>query len=144
MGEPNELARLSKELFCAFNEKQRLWKKLQKGSVELEEYQAACRKYLEIRDTVSITLKEEDQKKERKHREKILAKVKLEEGYLKDAVVIRKGSGFTHVFYGGLDKGNGIGHGHIVLDQNENITYVRRPTIERYFNQEFQASKNAE
>lgn len=139
-----ESVKLCNELYGAFSESQGLWKEARNNKASREEYLAARQRYFIASDAVDADLKKREREKKRKFRERILKKVKLDEEYLQDAVVIKKRSGFTHIFYGGLDKGNSIAHGHIVLDKNENIIYVRRPAIERYFDQEFQTPKSAD
>ena len=43
-----------------------------------------------------------------------------------NAKVVPHGDGTTHVFFGGLNAaGDGMGHGHAVIDRDGNVTYLR-------------------
>ena len=43
-----------------------------------------------------------------------------------NAKVVHHGDGTTHVFFGGLNAaGDGMGHGHAVIDRDGNVTYLR-------------------
>ena len=43
-----------------------------------------------------------------------------------NAKVVPHGDGVTHVFFGGLNAaGDGMGHGHAVIDRDGNVTYLR-------------------
>ena len=43
-----------------------------------------------------------------------------------NAKIVPHGDGTTHVFFGGLNAaGDGLGHGHVVIDREGNVTYLR-------------------
>lgn len=47
--------------------------------------------------------------------------------YLDQVWVSRKPDGTTNIYFGGVGKPDGPGHGHYVLDRNDNVTYKRDP-----------------
>jgi hypothetical protein len=47
--------------------------------------------------------------------------------YLDQVWVSRKSDGTTNIYFGGVGKPDGPGHGHYVLDRNDNVTYKRDP-----------------
>ena len=77
-------------------------------------------------------LKEEFQKKleevkatNKRERDKTLDEAGVRWSERNDAKIVKKADGTTQVYHGGLGKGDGLGHGHTVLDQFGNKTYDR-------------------
>ena len=79
-----------------------------------------------------VRLKEEFQRKlkelktnNKREREKTLDKAGVNWSERQDAKIVKKADGTTQVYHGGLGNGDGLGHGHTVLDQSGNKTYDR-------------------
>ena len=79
-----------------------------------------------------IRLKDEFQRKleavkaeRRRARDQTLDRANIRSSERADAKIITKPDGTTQIYHGGLGKGDGIGHGHTVLDQSGHKTYNR-------------------
>lgn len=79
-----------------------------------------------------IRLKDEFQRKleavkaeRRRARDQTLDRANIRSSERADAKIITKPDGTTQIYHGGLGKGDGIGHGHTVLDQSGHKTYDR-------------------
>ena len=81
-----------------------------------------------------IRLKDEFQRKleavkaeRRRARDQTLDRADIRSSERADAKIVTKPNGTTQIYHGGLGKGDGIGHGHVVLDKDNNVVYMRDP-----------------
>ena len=71
-------------------------------------------------------VKTEGQKR-REDKKSIAAKAGVPHQYRDNVWVSTDSSGNTNIYFGGVGKPNGPGHGHYVMDRNGNVTYKRDP-----------------
>ena len=71
-------------------------------------------------------VKTEGQKR-REDKKSIAAKAGVPHQYRDNVLVSTDSSGNTNIYFGGVGKPNGPGHGHYVMDRNGNVTYKRDP-----------------
>ena len=71
-------------------------------------------------------VKAEGQKR-REDKKSIVAKAGVPHQYYDNVWVSTDSSGNTNIYFGGVGKPNGPGHGHYVMDRNGNVTYNRDP-----------------
>ena len=71
-------------------------------------------------------VKAEGQKR-REDKKSIAAKAGVPYQYHDNVWVSTDSSGNTNIYFGGVGKPNGPGHGHYVMDRNGNVTYKRDP-----------------
>ena len=71
-------------------------------------------------------VKAEGQKR-REDKMSITAKAGVPHQYRDNVWVSTDSSGNTNIYFGGVGKPNGPGHGHYVMDRNGNVTYKRDP-----------------
>ena len=66
-------------------------------------------------------------RKRRKEKKSIAEKAGVPLEYRDDVWISKESDGNTNIYFGGLGKPDGPGHGHYVMDQNGNVTYRREP-----------------
>ena len=71
-------------------------------------------------------VKAEGQKR-REDKKSIAAKASVPYQYRDNVWVSTDSNGNTNIYFGGVGKPNGPGHGHYVMDRNGNVTYKRDP-----------------
>ena len=71
-------------------------------------------------------VKTEGQKR-REDKKSIAAKAGVPHQYRDNVLVSTDSSGNTNIYFGGVGKPNGPGHGHYGMDRNGNVTYKRDP-----------------
>ena len=69
--------------------------------------------------------KRERRREEKREREKILDDADIRHSEREDAKIAKRADGTTHVYHGGIGKGDGLGHGHVALDRDGKKTYDR-------------------
>lgn len=85
----------------------------------------------------------EEVKAKRQHeRDRILDKAGVRYSERKDAKVVKKSDGTTQIYHGGIGKGDGLGHGHVALDQFGNKIYDR-DAFEKHGSQNYTDSQNS-
>lgn len=65
--------------------------------------------------------------KRNEDRRELARKAGVPAQYLDQVWVSHKTDGTTNIYFGGVGKPDGPGHGHYVLDRNDNVTYKRDP-----------------
>ena len=66
-------------------------------------------------------------RKRRKEKKSIAAKAGVPLQYQDNVLISTDSDGITNIYFGGIGKPNGTGHGHYAMDQNGNVTYRREP-----------------
>lgn len=69
-------------------------------------------------------------KQQKNEREEILDKAGISWMEREDAKIVKKADGTTQVYSGGLGEGDGLGHGHVALDNDGRKTYERKAFAE--------------
>lgn len=101
------------------------FKRLREGRDRLKsEFDRLHAEYGRAKEAFLNRLAEVKAARERK-REKALDKAGVRWSERGDAKIVQKADGSTQVYHGGLGSGDGLGHGHTVLDKNGEVTYNR-------------------
>lgn len=66
-------------------------------------------------------------KKRREDKKSIAKKAGVPLEYRDNVWISKDSDGNTNIYFGGIGKPDGPGHGHYVMDQNGNVTYRREP-----------------
>ena len=66
-------------------------------------------------------------RKRRKDKKSIAEKAEVPSQYRDNVWISKESDGNTNIYFGGVGKPDGPGHGHYVMDQNGNVTYRRDP-----------------
>lgn len=66
-------------------------------------------------------------KKRREDKKSIAEKAGVPFQYQDNVLISTDPDGITNIYFGGIGKPDGPGHGHYVMDQNGNVTYRRDP-----------------
>ena len=66
-------------------------------------------------------------RKRREDKKSIAAKAGVPFQYRDNVWISKDSDGNTNIYFGGIGKPDGPGHGHYVMDQNGNVTYRREP-----------------
>ena len=66
-------------------------------------------------------------KKRRKEKKSIAEKAGVPLQYQDNVLISTDPDGITNIYFGGIGKPNGTGHGHYAMDRNGNVTYRRDP-----------------
>ncbi|MGB4761999.1 MAG: hypothetical protein WBP12_01415 [Candidatus Saccharimonas sp.] len=86
------------------------------------EFDAASAAYKARLDKVKV-----ESQKRRDDKKAIAIKAGVPQQYCDNVWISRDRDGNTNIYFGGVGKPNGPGHGHYVLDRNDNVTYRRDP-----------------
>lgn len=66
-------------------------------------------------------------KKRRKEKKSIAARAGVPLQYQDNVLISTDPDGITNIYFGGIGKPNGTGHGHYAMDRNGTVTYRREP-----------------
>ena len=66
-------------------------------------------------------------KKRRKEKKSIAEKAGVPLQYQDNVLISTDPDGITNIYFGGIGKPNGTGHGHYAMDRNGTVTYRREP-----------------
>ena len=66
-------------------------------------------------------------KKRREDKKSIAARAGVPLQYQDNVLISTDPDGITNIYFGGIGKPNGTGHGHYVMDQHGTVTYRREP-----------------
>ena len=88
------------------------------------EFDSAQAEFERLRDACQRKLNE-IKANNQKERDRILDKAGVSYLNRQDAKIVKKADGTTQVYHGGLGSGDGLGHGHVALDQSGKKTYSR-------------------
>ena len=66
-------------------------------------------------------------RKRRENKKSIAAKAGVPFQYRDNVWISKESDGNINIYFGGVGKPDGPGHGHYVMDQNGNVTYRRKP-----------------
>jgi hypothetical protein cdivTM_02561 len=66
-------------------------------------------------------------RKRRKEKKSIAEKAGVPLQYQDNVLISTDPDGITNIYFGGIGKPNGTGHGHYAMDRNGNVTYRREP-----------------
>lgn len=66
-------------------------------------------------------------RKRRKEKKSIAEKAGVPLQYQDNVLISTGPDGITNIYFGGIGKPNGTGHGHYAMDRNGNVTYRREP-----------------
>lgn len=90
-----------------------------------DEFDSLQAEYIRCRESFQKKL-EELKTNNRRERDKTLDKAGIYGSDRKDAKIVKKDDGTTQVYHGGIGKGDGLGHGHTVIDDTGKVTYDRK------------------
>lgn len=113
MARDAELDRLKVAQDVAFQRKQNAY----------QAQQAACVKAFKTR----LEQVRASGKKRREDKKSIAEKAGVPFQYRDNVWISKDSDGNTNIYFGGVGKPDGPGHGHYVMDQNGNVTYRREP-----------------
>lgn len=68
-----------------------------------------------------------ESKRKREDKRSVATRAGVPNQYLDDVWVSTDSDGNTNIYFGGVGRANGPGHGHYVLDKNGTVTYKRDP-----------------
>lgn len=107
-----------------------------------DEFQRAKREFDAARQAFKARLEKVRAERNRRREDKraIAERAGVPSQYLDDLWVSRDSNGSTNIYFGGVGKPNGPGHGHYVIDRNGRVTYRRNPN-ESHGSQNFTSSK---
>ena len=86
------------------------------------EFDAACKAFKARLEKVRA-----ERNRRREDKRAIAERAGVPSQYLDDLWVSRDSNGNTNIYFGGVGKPNGPGHGHYVIDRNGRVTYRRNP-----------------
>ena len=94
-----------------------------------DEFQRAKREFDVARQAFKARLEKVRAERNRRREDKraIAERAGVPSQYLDDLWVSRDSNGNTNIYFGGVGKPNGPGHGHYVVDRNGRVTYRRNP-----------------
>lgn len=94
-----------------------------------DEFQRAKREFDAARKAFKARLEKVRAERNRRREDKraIAERAGVPSQYLDDLWVSRDSNGNTNIYFGGVGKSNGPGHGHYVIDRNGRVTYRRNP-----------------
>lgn len=104
-----------------------------RAKTEHERTQAEFRRYKTEFDTVRNAFKSRleiikaGNKKRQDEKRAVAEKAGVPFQYLDSVWVSRDTNGNTNIYFGGVGKPDGLGHGHYVIDRNDVVTYKRDP-----------------
>ena len=114
-----EFARARQAFLSAKAEHERAQAEFKKAKAEFD----ACAKAFKDR----LDELKSAHRKRRKEKKSIAEKAGVPLQYQDNVLISTDPDGITNIYFGGIGKPNGTGHGHYAMDRNGNVTYRREP-----------------